>query len=171
MHAAGPRCGDVRLVCIDGPAGSGKTTLAGELAGALGAAPVIHMDDLYEGWDQDLGEVLAARVRSWLIDPWEQGGVGLLRRYDWGLQRFGSPEPVPPAPVMILEGCASASAGIRRSASLVVWIEAPRSVGLARGLARDGDALTPAWLAWQEREAAHFASDRTREAADVLLST
>jgi hypothetical protein len=53
----------------------------------------------------------------------------------------------------------------------VVWIEAPRSVGLARGLARDGDALTPAWLAWQEREAAHFASDRTREAADVLLST
>lgn len=35
-----PRLGGVRLVCIDGPAGSGKTTLATRLAAALAAAPV-----------------------------------------------------------------------------------------------------------------------------------
>ena len=45
-----PTLGTGRLVCVDGPAGSGKTTLAEEVA-SLSGAPVIHMDDLFEGWD------------------------------------------------------------------------------------------------------------------------
>lgn len=36
--ATPPRLGSVRLVCVDGPAGSGKTTLADRLATALAAA-------------------------------------------------------------------------------------------------------------------------------------
>ena len=35
LATAPPRLGRTRLVCVDGPAGSGKTTLAGRLAGAL----------------------------------------------------------------------------------------------------------------------------------------
>jgi uridine kinase len=168
---AASRCGAVRLVCVDGPAGSGKTTLADALGAALGGAPVVHMDDLYEGWDQELGDALGARLREWLLDPWERGEDGLMRRYDWALGEFGPPESVPAAPVIILEGCASASREIRRRASLVVWVEAPADVRLARGLARDGAGLSPQWLAWQEHEAAHFAADGTRRAADVVLST
>lgn len=171
VAAADPRCGEVRLVCIDGPAGSGKTTLAGELAATVGGAPVVHMDDLYEGWEQELGSELSARVQRWLLEPWANGAEGVLRRYDWATGRFGAPEPVPPAPVIILEGCASAAEGIRRHASLVVWLEAPRDVRLARGVARDGAALTEQWLAWQDHEAQHFAADGTRRAAHVVLST
>ena len=49
---AGPaRCGDTRLVCVDGPSGSGKSTLAARLAAALGDPPLVHMDDLFPGWD------------------------------------------------------------------------------------------------------------------------
>ena len=48
------RLGPVRLVAIDGPAGSGKTTLAGalsdELVGRGAKAAVLHLDDLYDGW-------------------------------------------------------------------------------------------------------------------------
>jgi len=169
-HAA-PRCGGVRLVCIDGPAGSGKTTLAAAMARAAGAAPVVHMDDLYEGWDQDLGTALGARVRRWLLDPWAAGAPGRMRRFDWASGRFGDPLPVAPGPVMILEGCASAASGLRERACLVVWIEAARGVRLARGLQRDGPGLGSRWLAWQEHEVAHFAADGTRAAADVLLTT
>ena len=41
-----PSCGPVRLVGVDGHAGSGKSTFAGQLAEALGGAPVLHLDDI-----------------------------------------------------------------------------------------------------------------------------
>ena len=51
IRSGEPRLGRTRLVCIDGPAGSGKTTLAGRLADALGPdAAVVHLEDLYAGW-------------------------------------------------------------------------------------------------------------------------
>ncbi|MGO1280054.1 MAG: AAA family ATPase, partial [Cellulosimicrobium funkei] len=53
-----------RLVVVDGPAGSGKTTLAAQLEAAL-PAQVLHMDDLYEGWR---GLVPAwARLHAWVL--------------------------------------------------------------------------------------------------------
>ena len=167
--ASEPRCGRSRLVCIDGPAGSGKSTLAAALARAVGAVPVIHMDDLYEGWEQPLGDHLAGRIDAWLLTPWKSGLAGQHPRYDWVQARFCEWIEVPAAPVVILEGCASATEGIRERASLVVWVEAPVALRLERGLDRDGDELQAQWLTWQEREAAHFAADNTRAAADVRV--
>jgi uridine kinase len=168
--AAAPRCGSTRLVCIDGPAGSGKTTLAAALATALGDAPVVHMDDLYEGWDQQLGPALAERVDAWVLDPLRSGSAGRYRRFDWAAGRFaGDWVRVPAAPVVILEGCASASRQVRAWASLVIWVEAPEDVRLRRGLERDGEAMAAQWRAWQRHEAAHFAADGTRGAADLII--
>ncbi len=76
---AEPRCGSTRLVCIDGPAGSGKTTLAEALSEVLDGAPVVHMDDLYEGWGQALGDPLAARVEAWLLVAWGLGSQACTR--------------------------------------------------------------------------------------------
>ena len=169
VRSSQPRCGATRLLCVDGPAGSGKTTLAAGLAIALGNAPVVHMDDLFEGWGQDLGAPLAARVEAGLLRAWVSGRPGTHPRYDWELGRFAERVEVPAAAVVILEGCASASAGIRDRASLVVWVEAPPAVRLARGLRRDGTPLEAQWRAWQDHEAAHFAADGTRAAADVIV--
>jgi uridine kinase len=166
---AAPRCGSTRLVCIDGPAGSGKTTLAGALAEALGGAPVVHMDDLYEGWGQALGDPLAARVEAWLLVPWGAGLPGMHPRFDWALGRYAEWVTVPAAPVVILEGCASGSARIRQRSSLVVWVQAPADLRLQRGVERDGPALAPQWRAWQAHEQAHFTADGTRAAADVVV--
>ncbi len=166
---AAPRCGSTRLVCIDGPAGSGKTTLAHALAAALDGAPVVHMDDLYEGWAQALGDPLAARVEAWLLVGWAAGLPGMHPRFDWALGRYGEWVTVPAAPVVILEGCASGSARIRQRASLVVWVHAPPGLRLQRGLARDGSALEDQWRDWQSHEDAHFAADGTRAAADVAV--
>ena len=59
------------IIAIDGPAGAGKTTLALDIKLALAqrySITEIHMDDLYDGWDNaltsQLTEVLEHVVKS-----------------------------------------------------------------------------------------------------------
>ncbi|TFV65688.1 UNVERIFIED_ORG: uridine kinase [Bacillus sp. AZ43] len=166
---AGPaRLGDVRLVCVDGPAGSGKTTVAGRLAAALGdGAVVVHLDDLYAGWTIT-GAV--ARLSAGVLRPLAEGRAGAYHRYDWHAGRFADdPTPVPVPAVLVVEGCGSSPRALDPWTTLRVWIEAPRDLRLSRGLDRDGAGMEPEWLRWQETEAAEFARESTRARADVCL--
>ncbi|MDK3258031.1 uridine kinase family protein [Blastococcus capsensis] len=165
--AASPRLGGTRLVCVDGPAGSGKTTLAAGLTEALSDAVTVHMDDLYTGWTLTGA---AARLAAGVLRPLSEGRPGAYHRFDWGTGRF-SPDatPVRPPEVLVVEGCGSASRRVDPWASLRVWVEAEPSVRLARGLARDGAHVAGEWRDWRRTEAAHFAADGTRSRADVLV--
>ncbi|WP_435741293.1 uridine kinase family protein [Nocardioides sp. SYSU DS0663] len=160
-----PTLGDGRLVCIDGPAGSGKTTLAARLA-ALAHAPVVHMDDLYDGWD---GLPRVADQLGTLLEPLARREPGRYRRYDWHAGAFAETVTVPPAPLLVLEGVGSGSAACSPLMTALVWVEAPPDLRLRRGLERDGPEVEPHWHRWTAAEAAHFAADRTRERADVLV--
>jgi cytidylate kinase len=53
--------------------------------------------------------------------------------------------------------------------TLRVWLEAPAGLRLGRGVGRDGEPLRAEWLRWQQREAAVFAAERTRERADLRV--
>ena len=164
--AAAPRLGRTRLVCVDGPAGSGKTTLAARLAAALGSgAAVVHMDDLYAGWTQTGA---FARLAAGVLAPLAEGRPGAYHRYDWATERFDdAPTAVPVPEVLVVEGCGSCPRAVDPWAVLRVWVEAPPAVRLARGLTRDGAALEAHWLRWQATEAAAFAVEDTRARADV----
>ncbi len=168
VRAAAPRLGRTRLVCIDGPAGSGKTTLADRLATALGpGAAVLHMDDLYAGWTLTGA---FARVSAGVLRPLADGGPGAYHPYDWAAARFATvPTTVPAPEVLVVEGCGSCPRAVDPWAVLRVWVEAPQTVRLARGVARDGAALEAQWRRWQQVEAAAFAVEGTRERADVLV--
>lgn len=155
-----------RLVVVDGPAGSGKTTLAAQLGAAL-PAQVLHMDDLYEGW-RGL-EPAWDRLDAWVLRPLAAGRPGRYRRFDWGLDRFAEWHDVPPAPYLVVEGCGAARREADAVASLRVWVEAADDLRLRRGLDRDGEDARGHWLAWMETEREHYARHRTRERADVLL--
>ncbi|GIH81306.1 uridine kinase family protein [Planobispora longispora] len=160
-----PSCGPVRVVAVDGPGGSGKTTFAGRLARALGCR-VVHSDDFPVPWDEP-PEAWFARVEEQVLVPLAAGGPGGYRRYDWVRGVFAEWVEVPVAPVLLMEGVSTA----RRTAPLAyaVWVEAPRELRLARALARDGAALEPQWHAWMRAEDEWFAADGTRSRADLLV--
>jgi uridine kinase len=165
-RAAEPRLGRTRLVVVDGPAGSGKTTLAGRLAAQL-AAPLVHADDLLAGWG-DL-EGWWPRLHDGVLTPLAAGRPGRYRRYDWVERRFAEWHEVPVTDALVVEGCGAARRAADAVAVLRVWVEAPDDVRLARGLERDGEAMRPEWLAWMRAEKAHFAAEGTRARADVLV--
>ena len=74
------RPGPVRIVAIDGPGGSGKSTFAALLAAALGGAPVVPTDD-FASWDHPLD--WWPRMLDQVIEPLARGERGRYQRYDW----------------------------------------------------------------------------------------
>jgi uridine kinase len=168
VRTAEPRLGRTWLVCVDGPAGSGKTTLAGRLAEALTSdVAVVHLEDLYAGWTLT-GAV--ARLCAGVLRPLAEGRPGAYSRFDWHAGRFDpTPVPVPVVGVLIVEGCGSSPRTLDPWTSLRIWVEAPRELRTARGLARDGAHLAEEWRRWQPVEAAEFAREGTKERADVRL--
>jgi uridine kinase len=165
------RLGGTRLVCVDGPAGSGKTTLARRLADLLEArgrsTAVVHMDDLYQGWTGL--SAAERRVEEWLLAPLAAGREAVYRRYDWQEGGYAEPHTVPAVDVLILEGVGSGCAGHADRTTLLVWVEAPAELRLRRGLERDGPALQDHWRRWMVVEADFHEQDRTRGRADVRV--
>jgi uridine kinase len=167
VRSAPPRCGATRLVCIDGPSGSGKTTLAALLAAALGDPPVLHMDDIYPGWDG-----LAAAVpllHDQVVAPLAAGRSASYRRFDWHRGELAEAHDLGTPEVLIVEGAGCGARVIAERASLLLWIEAPREERFRRGIARDGESYRPHWERWARQEAAHFAAEGTACRADVRV--
>ena len=163
-----PRLGRTRLVCLEGRAGAGKTTLAEAIAaGYAGTAAVVHMDDLYEGWT-GLPRV-AARVRDELLPPLRARRAATIRRWDWAIDRLGPRLTVPVVDALLLEGVGSYSRAYDDDVSILVWVDAPDPVRRARALGRDGDVFVPYWDQWAADEELVHARERTRERADLVV--
>ena len=159
-----------RLVCIDGRAGSGKSTLGRavhDAATALGSAALVHLDDLLDGWG-GLPEVSASLERG-VLRPLTRGRPGRYRRYDWHREAFAEEHVVEPVDLLVVEGVGSGATSYASLVTTLVWVDAPEDVRMARGIARDGEALRRHWLRWTADEDALFAREHTRERADVVV--
>lgn len=161
-----PSCGPVRLVGVDGHAGSGKSTFAGRLADALGGAPVLHLDDIATH------EELFAwtdRLLEQVIRPLRDGRGARYAPYDWRERRFGPARGLPSAPVVVVEGVGAGRRELRPYLALLVWMDMAREDAWARGQARDGAEQSAFWGGWVRAERRHFAEDPSRPFADLLI--
>lgn len=161
-----PSCGPVRLIGVDGHAGSGKSTFAGQLATALGGVPVLHLDDIATH-----GEPFSwtRRLLREVIEPLGRGETAHYRPYDWRTRRFGRPRALPPTPVILAEGVGTGRRELRPHLARLLWMDLPPDDAWARGRARDGEEQRAFWAAWTEAERQHFADDPSRPFADVLV--
>ena len=157
--------GSGRLVCVDGPAGSGKTTLGAEVA-ALTGAHLIHGDDLMEGWG---GFDSVSRQLTALVAELAAGRAGSYEVYDWHQGRFDGTVTVPPAPWLVVEGVGSSEPALAPYVTALVWVEVGDDLRLARGMARDGAHMEPHWRTFMGSEREWFTRHRSRERADVLV--
>lgn len=161
-----PSLGPVRLIGVDGHAGSGKSTFAGRLAAALGGAPVLHLDDVASH------EQLFAwtdRLMAQVIRPLGRGESAYCAPYDWRTRAFGAPRPLPAAPVVLIEGVGAGRRALRPYLARLLWMELPPEESWARGRSRDGAEQRAFWDGWIRAEQAHFAADPSRPHADLLI--
>ncbi|MCK7626007.1 hypothetical protein MUU72_23365 [Streptomyces sp. RS10V-4] len=166
LGALAPSCGPVRLVAVDGHAGSGKSTFAGRLAEALGGAPVVHTDDLATheelfGWSE--------RFREQVLAPLSRGETARHGIYDWGRGAFTAERELAPAPVVLVEGVGTGRRALRPALACLLWMELAREHSWERGQLRDGPGLSAFWGGWIPAERAHFAADPSRPYADLLV--
>ncbi|WP_130444678.1 uridine kinase [Streptomyces sp. BK239] len=161
-----PSCGPVRLVGVDGHAGSGKSTFAARLAEALGGAPVLHLDDIAS---HDELFAWTPRLMAEVIEPLGRGETAHYSPYDWRARRFAPPRPLPPAPVVLMEGVGAGRRALRPYLARLLWMEMPPEEAWARGRARDGEEQREFWDGWVRAELRHVVEDPSRPHADALV--
>ncbi|MFH8684162.1 uridine kinase [Streptomyces lydicus] len=166
LRALPPSCGPVRLIAVDGHAGSGKSTFAGQLAAALGDAPVVHTDDLATheelfAWSE--------RFREQVLEPLSRGGTARYGVYDWVRGEFTEERALAPAPVVLVEGVGTGRRALRPYLACLLWMELASEHSWERGQLRDGPGLSAFWSGWIPAERAHFSADPSRPYADFLV--
>ena len=164
------KCGSTSLVTIDGPSGSGKTKLAEKLSIELDNAPIVRMDDLYDGWDRALDPILIERINAWVITPLLAGLPIHHLCYDWVEKRFISWKTLPTAEFVILEGVGAGTTALREYVSQSIWIEADEELLLDRVLHRDGEVIRDEMLIWKAKEAAYFELHNIKQSAMLHLA-
>ncbi|NNC81041.1 MAG: hypothetical protein HKN94_12915 [Acidimicrobiales bacterium] len=158
--------GRTRLVAVDGPGGSGKTTFADRLSSAADGAPIVHTDDFASAdnpvnwWPRMLNQVIA---------PLGRGERGRYQRYDWPSKTLAEWHEVDPAPIVIIEGVSAGRAEWVEHLDFVIWIDTPREVRLQRAIERDGPGALDDWQVWIAEEDAHYERDATRNRADLII--
>ena len=167
LVATEPRLGRTRLIAVDGRSGAGKTWLAEVLAAPLGA-PVIHMDDLYPGWD-GLTEA-AGPLAEWVIDPLSKGEPARWRRFDWDTMSYAEWHTAPPADVVVVEGCGSVRSALDAAYAARIWVDAPAAARRERLRARpDWAAYEPFARRWAAQEDQLYRTEHTRRHCDVIV--
>lgn len=156
-----------RWVGIDGKGGAGKTTLAAAVAAVLPHAVVVHIDDFAKPsvptWERD-------RFVAQVLEPLRAGRPARYQRWDWPTDTGAEWHDVAVGVPVVVEGVSSTDVRLGVPWDVTVWIDAPYDLRLARGLARDGEAMRSQWVdRWMPSEDAYEAAQRPQDRADAVI--
>jgi Ni2+-binding GTPase involved in maturation of urease and hydrogenase len=163
------KCGESIVITIDGPAGSGKTTLAKELSASLDSCYTIHMDDLYEGWDSTLTSGLTRKLTAIYSGVQRENRIRYAP-FNWLESKLDSRVDASAPKYLIIEGVGSGQSATRDFISLALWIEVSPGLGLERVIKRDGPGVAQFMPAFIVAQNSHFEKEATKKSADYRLS-
>lgn len=160
------------IIGIDGRSGSGKTSLAGELASLLREhrkVSLFHLEDIYPGWNG-----LATGVERYLqtvLTPLAAGRDAQWTSWDWAAHFDGETRLTNAAEIVIVEGVGAAQSAARALLDVAIWVDAPDDVRKKRALSRDGETYAPCWELWAAQETEMLAIDHPAEQADIVANS
>jgi uridine kinase len=153
------------VVGIGGHGGSGKSTLARAIIEEIVGAQIIATDAFWTGSVFDLD-----RLRTEALDPLLAGRAATFSTWDWAQRRPGGMQTVTPSGVVVVEGVCALHQMFRDDEHVRIWVDAPAEVRLARGVARDGEAMRSTWTdVWMPNETAYVERDRPIGCAHLVL--
>ncbi len=164
-----------KLIVIDGPAGSGKSTFADQLNHALmqrsATVQIVHLDDLYEGWSGLSNPKFEAHLESWIALPVRYGLPVNHPQYDWETHRFDRWRQVPRAEFLIVEGVGALLSVLADAAHGRIWLDAATKTRANRLADRPGPAPDDWWPQWRKQEDDYFRQQEPWKSADWVVRT
>lgn len=163
-------------VAIDGPCGSGKTTLAEALSRELDC-PVIHVDEFFLRPEQRTparlsepgGNMDRERFLAEVLIPLKEGKDFTYSPFSCRTMSLAAPVAVKASPVTIVEGSYACHPDLREFYDLRLFLTVDPAEQLRRLALRDGDGYLPVFKEkWIPLEKLYHEKCAVREACVVL---
>ena len=167
------------LIALDGRCGSGKTTLAAQLAEQFPGRAVFHTDAYYlppaqriPNWaETPCANMDLTRLREEVLVPAQAGAAVRSRAYSCREGAYLPEQCVPPAPLYILEGSYSHHPILAGFYDLKVFVTCSKEEQARRLQTREGERYENFVRRWIPLEEAYFAQCRVEALADLLWDT
>ena len=167
------------VLALDGRCGSGKTTLAAQLARQFPASIVLHTDDFYLPPAQrvpDWAHIPCAnmdltRLRTEALEPACMGQPVPYRAYSCREGQYLPVQALPAQPLVILEGSYSHHPLLADCETMRVFLTCSKAEQTRRLRAREGGRYANFAARWIPLEEAYFSQYGIEEAADFIVDT
>ena len=167
------------LVALDGRCGSGKTTLAAQLARQFPKSLTVHTDDFYlppaqrvAGWEHlPCANMDLERLRTELLAPARAGQTISYRAYSCQEGSYLPEQLLAPQPLVIVEGSYSCHPALADCYDWKAFVTCSKAEQTRRLLAREGERYPNFAARWIPLEEGYFAKYHIEETADIILDT
>ncbi|MFI7075410.1 hypothetical protein [Micromonospora sediminicola] len=177
-HRVAPADGTT-IIAIDGPGGSGKTTLAANVAELLSGATTVHGDDFYRPMPEHERTQLDPqqgyqryfdwqRLRDQVLVPLRTHQTARYQSYDWATGQLATWNEVRPGTTVIVEGVYSARPELSPYYHLTAYVDTPREICLHRMRARGENSEE--WIGrWRAAEEFYLRTTWPQTRVEVLV--
>ena len=172
------------LVALDGKSGTGKSTIANQIAKRFGGVE-ITADDFWTGgsneeWDEKTPKEKAdlaidwKRIRSEVLEPLLAGKPAAWYPFDWKTGRGLSEQAhhSESKPLIVLDGAYSTRPELQDIIDFSVLVEVPDDANRrARLIGRENEEYMKDWHGrWDVAEDYYFTEVRPRESFDMIIA-
>ena len=167
------------IVGVDGPGGSGKSTIAKQIADAVNAT-LIHSDHFYKTVDKRDDTHASHQIVSDKFD-WDllqkkvfdvaiPGKKISYQPYSWEIEGLLPHIQYVVGNVLVVEGIYALQDRFLDNYHVKIWVEVPEEIRLERGVKRDGEKMRDAWQhIWIPQDKRYFDVHRPDKKADIII--